>query len=287
MDLDRRVFLGLSFGAGAAYAQAPPSAVVPAPAKAKITSVAMLWILPGKFADRVRTAALAGMQSVGLTDEWVGWSDAECRQARRFIESFGMIAASVGVPAGALADAAQMQKGVAAAKHFGAPYVLAAGGHGQAGAPVDGAGPATDPVESAKQMAGMASAAEVTLLLPFHPESLRVVKAADSPAVRIAFSVYDEQVRNGSALSDLKEALDFCELVRIADSPGQGAPGTGTIDFKELYRALQKGGYSHMLAMEYKPKGDAVASLKKAVDEFRAAVNERGMPAGTTEGSLV
>ena len=60
-------------------------------------------------------------------------------------------------------------------------------------------------------------------------------------------------------------------LVYVADVPGRHVPGTGTIDYPAIYRALQKAGYSGWMAMEFMPTGDATAELKKAAAETVAS----------------
>jgi len=59
--------------------------------------------------------------------------------------------------------------------------------------------------------------------------------------------------------------IDSVGAVHIMEEPG---------DSREVYSTLAKAGYSHFVTMEYRPKGNAVASLKKAVDGMRAALLE-------------
>jgi hydroxypyruvate isomerase len=49
--------------------------------------------------------------------------------------------------------------------------------------------------------------------------------------------------------------------VQLADAPGRGAPGTGTVDFDSVLAALARVGYDRSIACEYVPDGDTAASL--------------------------
>jgi hydroxypyruvate isomerase len=49
--------------------------------------------------------------------------------------------------------------------------------------------------------------------------------------------------------------------VQIADAPGRGQPGTGTIDFPGVLDALDAAGYDGFIACEYAPTVPTVASL--------------------------
>lgn len=41
--------------------------------------------------------------------------------------------------------------------------------------------------------------------------------------------------------------------VQIADNPGRGAPGTGTLPLDDLLGQLRKAGYAGWVGLEYKP----------------------------------
>jgi hydroxypyruvate isomerase len=49
--------------------------------------------------------------------------------------------------------------------------------------------------------------------------------------------------------------------VQLADSPGRGEPGSGSIDFAEVLGALKLAGYAGVVAAEYKPTVDTASSL--------------------------
>jgi hydroxypyruvate isomerase len=49
--------------------------------------------------------------------------------------------------------------------------------------------------------------------------------------------------------------------VQLADSPGRHEPGTGTVDFPAVLRALRANGYQGLVAAEYRPAAATVAGL--------------------------
>lgn len=49
--------------------------------------------------------------------------------------------------------------------------------------------------------------------------------------------------------------------VQFADYPGRGEPGTGTLDFAAMRKALEQYGYSGAVAAEYRPSSSTLASL--------------------------
>ncbi len=299
--MHRRAFLGMGAAVLAhAQVQAPP---MPPPPRAKITSAVMLWTLDGSFEHKVLTAAQAGIQNVGLRDEYTRWDEAGLLRAKRDMESFGMVAetllANAGANAASLGNAAEreacleaVRRAIAAAKKLETPYVIVAASGKQAST-ASREELYASLVEGSKQAGALAAAANLTLLIqPVNSaEGVKLIREVDNPNVRLLFDVYDEHAQGGNLLNALRDALEYTSVVTVADAPGRIEPGTGSIDFPEVYRTIQKSGYSHTIAMEYKPRGSAIASLKRAADKFRAGVKERGTPAAnplaSPEGSLV
>ena len=55
--------------------------------------------------------------------------------------------------------------------------------------------------------------------------------------------------------------------VHIADVPGRHEPGTGEINYRNIYRKLVELRFSGSVTMEFLPTHDAVASLAAAREE--------------------
>ena len=68
------------------------------------------------------------------------------------------------------------------------------------------------------------------------------------------------------------EAAPYVAVFHVADNPGRNDPGTGELNYPNIYRAIQKTGYTGYITMEYVPRGEQVTSLTKAVNTMRAAL---------------
>lgn len=76
---------------------------------------------------------------------------------------------------------------------------------------------------------------------------------------------------NGEDVSQVIEAYaDKTGHVQIADNPGRGAPGTGSLPLEALLDQLAKAGYDGWVGLEYKA-ADAAASFEWLPAEARAA----------------
>ena len=89
------------------------------------------------------------------------------------------------------------------------------------------------------------------------PKAIEVVDAVNAATgldnARFLMDLYHLSM-NGE---DLDEVIDTHTAktahVQIADNPGRGAPGTGSLDFTALVDRLKKAGYDGWIGLEYKP----------------------------------
>ena len=290
--LTRRTVLQTAAGAALASAQSG------LPKKAKITSSVMLWTLKGSFEERVEIAAKAGMQSVELVAEHVNWTDADAAAKKKFLRSFDLgMDTIIATPDWvkrpvSMVDPAQRDNFLADVKNaitwsqkLEVPQIILMGGNEIPGRTYEQQ--YTSLVEGAKRAADLASKARVTLI--FEPlnskvnhkgyflttcvEGLKLVKDVDNPYLKLLFDIYHEQVQIGNVIRTLTEAAPNVAVFHIADNPGRNDPGTGEMNYQNIYKAIQKTGYAGYICMEYLPLADPVQSLKKSVDEMRANVS--------------
>ncbi|MEV0374898.1 TIM barrel protein [Streptomyces sp. NPDC050636] len=89
------------------------------------------------------------------------------------------------------------------------------------------------------------------------PKAIEIVDAVNAASgldnARFLMDLYHLSM-NGE---DLDEVIDRHTAktahVQIADNPGRGAPGTGSLDFTALLGRLKKNGYDGWIGLEYKP----------------------------------
>jgi hydroxypyruvate isomerase len=95
-------------------------------------------------------------------------------------------------------------------------------------------------------------------------EAIEIVRAVNHPQVQFLYDIFHEQIAEGNLIEKLEKHIDVIGLIHVADVPGRHEPGTGEINYTNIFRKLVELNYSHMVAMEFKPKGDPVASLRGA-----------------------
>jgi hydroxypyruvate isomerase len=95
-------------------------------------------------------------------------------------------------------------------------------------------------------------------------EAIEIVRAVNHPQVQFLYDIYHEQMSFGDLITKLEKHIDVIGLIHIADVPGRHQPGTGEINYTNIYRKLQELNYRHNIAMEFYPTGDPIAILGEA-----------------------
>jgi hydroxypyruvate isomerase len=275
----------------------------PPPPKAKITSSVMLWTLKGSFEEKVEAAARAGLQSVELVAEHVNWTDADVARALKHCRSFKMgIDTLIATPdwskrpvsmvdpeqrEGFLAD---MRRAITFARKLEIPQIILMSGNAIAGR--SRAEQYASLLEGTRRAGELAEQASLTAIVePLNSlvdhkgfflntcsEGLKLVRETDNPHVRLLFDIYHEQVQQGNVIRTLTEAAPYVAVFHVADNPGRHDPGTGEIQYANVYKAIQKTGFAGYVTFEYLPVGEQVSSLIKAADGFRSAMRAEVAP---------
>jgi hydroxypyruvate isomerase len=95
-------------------------------------------------------------------------------------------------------------------------------------------------------------------------EALEIVQATGHPQVRLLYDLYHEQIAAGNLIEKLEKSLPHLALVHVADVPGRHEPGTGEINYQNIFRKLSELNYTGVIAMEFHPSGDAITQLRAA-----------------------
>lgn len=69
----------------------------------------------------------------------------------------------------------------------------------------------------------------------------------------VLFDAYHLHNNGSDVVADIARHAATVGHVQVADSPGRGEPGSGTIDYPAFFRALDASGYSGWVGCEYRP----------------------------------
>ena len=89
----------------------------------------------------------------------------------------------------------------------------------------------------------------------------RVEAQSDVRNVKFLCDLYHLDVNGDDVAAAITDHFDRIGHVQIADSPGRGEPGTGTLDIDGHLAALAAHGYRGYVALEYKPTAGTLEGL--------------------------
>lgn len=92
-------------------------------------------------------------------------------------------------------------------------------------------------------------------------DALTFVEAVAHPAVGILFDAYHAARMDLDPRAEFTRVVHRVRHVQYADSPGRGAPGTGTIDLAEFVADLAMEGYRGHVGLEFVPAGSTAEAL--------------------------
>lgn len=92
-------------------------------------------------------------------------------------------------------------------------------------------------------------------------EAFEIVRRVDSPFVKILFDLYHVQIMDGYLIETLRANIGAIGHFHVGDVPGRHEPGTGEINYRNVFRAIRDTAYRDYVAMEYVPSKDAMKTL--------------------------
>lgn len=95
-------------------------------------------------------------------------------------------------------------------------------------------------------------------------EGFEIIRSVGNPHVKFLYDLFHEQISAGNLIAKLEKNIEFVGLIHVADVPGRHHPGTGEINYSNIFRKLAELRYSRYVAMEFKPLGDPVKELREA-----------------------
>jgi hydroxypyruvate isomerase len=110
------------------------------------------------------------------------------------------------------------------------------------------------------------------LFLTRIPQAYQICRAVNSPACKILFDIYHQQITEGNLIPNFDRAWDEVAYVQVGDNPGRKEPTTGEINYGNVFRHLKQKGFTGVVGMEHgnaKPGAEgeqAVVAAYRAVD---------------------
>lgn len=98
-------------------------------------------------------------------------------------------------------------------------------------------------------------------------ELAEIIAAVNSPNVRMLFDLYHLQITEGNLINNFRAYKDLIGYVQTGDVPGRKEPGTGEVNYRNVFKAIYDTGYRGIIGMEH---GTSVPGREGVLKMFEA-----------------
>ncbi len=112
------------------------------------------------------------------------------------------------------------------------------------------------------------------LFLTKIPQAFMICRAVGSPSCKILNDLYHQQITEGNLIPNIDMAWDEIAYFQVGDNPGRKEPGTGEINYRNVFKHIHAKSTEFIIGMEHgnsKPgkKGEqALLAAYRAADDF-------------------
>jgi hydroxypyruvate isomerase len=289
--MDRRTFNRMLAGTGLGSVAAPSllQGASPVPAAATTTLAPykisiMLWTVFRNmpFERRLEKVSEAGFHNVQLVNEFEKWSDADYARFNRKRHELGItfdttagMHHGVGDPEEREAMLKDLDGMITVCHKLECPRLIVMSGNVVPG--MTHADQRASCIEGLKRAAEEVEGKNVEILvenidpeenpkyfLTSVAEGFEIIRAVNHPQVRFLYDFYHEQIAEGNLIEKMEKNIDLVSLFHIADVPHRHQPGTGEINYNNIYKKMMELKYDRYIAMEFMPVGDPIKILRAA-----------------------
>ena len=83
------------------------------------------------------------------------------------------------------------------------------------------------------------------------PQAYAICRAVNSPACKIVDDLYHQQITEGNLIPNIDAAWSEIGAFHLGDNPGRKEPGSGEINFINVFKHIYDKGYQGTLCMEH------------------------------------
>lgn len=102
-------------------------------------------------------------------------------------------------------------------------------------------------------------------------ELAEVIASVGSPNVRMLYDLYHLQVTQGNLIRDFLQYYDLIGYIQTGDVPGRKEPGTGEVNYRNVFKAIYDKGYRGIIGMEHGWSEKGMEGFLKCAEAYRQA----------------
>ena len=111
------------------------------------------------------------------------------------------------------------------------------------------------------------------LFLTDMPQTYAICRGVNSPACKIVDDLYHQQITEGNLIPNIESCWSEIAAFHLGDNPGRKEPGTGEINFNNIFKYILSKGYDDVLCMEHGRSIKGKEGEQALIDAYRKADN--------------
>lgn len=102
-------------------------------------------------------------------------------------------------------------------------------------------------------------------------QAYAICKAVNSPSCKILFDIYHQQITEGNLISNIDLCWDEIAYFQAGDNPGRKEPGTGEINYRNVFKHIHSKGFEGVIGMEHGNSMKGVEGEQAVIQAYRDA----------------
>jgi hydroxypyruvate isomerase len=109
------------------------------------------------------------------------------------------------------------------------------------------------------------------LFLTGIPQAYAICRAVNRPSCKIINDIYHQQITEGNLIPNIEAAWSEIGAFHCGDNPGRNEPGTGEINFKNVFKYIYSRKYQGVICMEHGISNRTKEGEAKCIQAYRDA----------------
>jgi hydroxypyruvate isomerase len=101
------------------------------------------------------------------------------------------------------------------------------------------------------------------------PQAFEICRAVDSPACKILYDIYHQQVAEGNLIPNIDLSWSEIGYIQSGDNPGRNEPTTGEINYWNVFEHLYRKGYRGIIGMEHGKAKPGKEGERAVIEAYR------------------
>lgn len=109
------------------------------------------------------------------------------------------------------------------------------------------------------------------LFVRYSDHAYTIMKGVGHPCCKILFDIYHQQASEGNLIDNINRCWDEIAYFQIGDNPGRREPGTGEINYRNVFKHIHGRGFTGILGMEHGKAKDGKEGELALIKAYREA----------------